>query len=174
VCCLSSQNIAHDTRTHDVSFHRTILGQCLSPLHLSEILSGKIQARRSADGLVPIVTYADHVAAMLGRTHLDGSDGILLVACSSPSRNRTSAAVACDTSTNSSPSSDRVKAIRESPNWRPTEASFANQSDHRETTFVHRSGREADDVFGSPNHAQVTQSSGEGRPSLHKTAFPSH
>ncbi len=148
--------------------------QCLSPFLLSEHLSQQNWAQCSADGPAPIVTYADHVAAMLGRTHLDGQDGTLLVAYSSPSRNRTTATVARDTSTNSSPGSDRVKAIRESPCWRPAESSFQHRSEIRETTFVRRSGREADDVFGSPSHAQTTQSSGDGRSFLHRTVSPSH
>jgi len=108
---------------------------------------------------------------MLGRTHLDGRDGTLLVAYSSPSHNRTTATVAHDTSANSSPGSDRVKAIRESPNWRPTEAAFVHRSGNRGTTFVRRSGHEVDDVFGSPGDAQATRPSGEGRLSPCKPSF---
>lgn len=102
------------------------------------------------------------LASMLRATHLKSTDGAILLAYSSPSHNRTTATIACGTSTNSSPCSDRVKAIRESPTWRPSEESFVQRSDGSGTTFVRRSAREADDVFGSPGHAQAVQSSGEG------------
>lgn len=174
VCCLPYDKIWPDTKTQNVPFrshHMSV--QCLSPLLSSPTLSQQTETERSPFRTAPIVTYADHVAAMLGRTHLDGRDGTLLVACSSPSRNRTTATVALDTSTNSSPGSDRVKAIRQSPNWRPTEVSLIDRSGNRGTTFVRRSGREADDVFGSPSHAQVAQSSCEGRSALHKFVPPS-
>lgn len=97
---------------------------------------------------------------MLGRTRLDAPDGTTLVDCLSPSHKCTIATVSQDKSANSSPSSDRVKAIRESPSWRPAEPSFLYRSGHSGTTFVHRAGHEADDVFSSP--AQATSAPSEG------------
>lgn len=146
----------------------------LLALLLSVALFRRSLDERSADGPAPIVTYADHVAAMLGRTHLDGRDGTLLVTYSSPSHNRTATTVVRNTSASSSPGSDRVKAIRGSPNWRPMEASFVHRSGNRGTNFVRRSGHEADDVFGSPGHPEATQPSGEGRSSLSEVIFPPH
>lgn len=60
-----------------------------------------------------------------------------------------------NTSTNSSPNSDRLRVIRESPSWRPAEEDdevFKHNSSYESRPFVKRTGNEADDVFGSPGH----------------------
>lgn len=59
----------------------------------------------------------------------------------------------CNASTTSSPSTDRVKNIRESPNWR-----------NKDGNFVRRSGNHGEDPFVSS--ANAGQSQGQGKTSL--------
>ena len=75
-------------------------------------------------------------------------------------------------SDNSSQGSDRVRAIRESPNWRPDEDTFVPPARASATTFIHRSGNEADDVFGSLG--DISGSPGQGKYLLFLTMLALH
>ena len=88
---------------------------------------------------------------------------VVLVSYTSPSSKQSIGGIVIprNTSTNSSPSSDRLKQISEIPNWRPVEkeadGTFKRDTIYQSGAFVQRAGNEADDVFGDGS-----QSAGQG------------
>ena len=110
-------------------------------------------------------------------THSDRQAGrVLLVSYTSPSSKQQIGGVVIshNTSTNSSPRSDRLRLIQQSPSWRAAgedEEVFKREAQSQAETFVKRAGNEADDVFGSP--ACDSQSPHQGKSSAVFVIFSS-
>ena len=100
---------------------------------------------------------------------------VLLVSYTSPSNKQNIGGIVLPrtVTTSSSPSSDRLKFIHESPSWRPTqeeEESVKREDRFQAETFVKRAGNEVDDVFGSPG--RVTKSPAQGKSSVLTLLYP--
>ena len=100
---------------------------------------------------------------------------VLLVTYTSPSNKQQLGGIVLprSTTTNSSPGSERLKLIHESPSWRPTQAqeeSIKREDRSQVETFVKRAGNEVDDVFGSPG--KVTKSPDRGEPFVFSLVTP--
>ncbi|KAL6713555.1 hypothetical protein ACLMJK_009020 [Lecanora helva] len=83
------------------------------------------------------------------------AERVVLVSYTSPSNKQKLGGIVLprNTSTSTSPSSDRLKLIRESPTWRLVKEdreAFDRDAGCPSNDFVKRTGNEADDVFGSP------------------------